>query len=103
MPTRDGRNGRLYTWQGMMNMRNAKWKDDFTPLDPLGTASVDRDYSRAYVRHLFASDELLALQIASIHNLAFYLDLVRTARKHILEGDFSSWKAGVYPDLDRRL
>lgn len=103
MPTRDGRNGRLYTWQGMMNMRNAKWKDDFTPLDPMGTSSVDRDYTRAYVRHLFVSDELLALQIASIHNLAFYLDLVRTARKHILEGDFSSWKDRVYPDLDRRL
>ena len=103
MPTRDGRNARLYTWKGTMNMRNAKWKDDFSPLDPYGTSSVDRDYTKAYVRHLFAADELLALQIASIHNLAFYLDLVRTARKHILQGDFSSWKSSVYEDLDSRL
>lgn len=103
MPTRNGRNGTLFTWQGTMNMRNQKWADDFTPLDPEGTSYVDRVYSRAYVRHLFIANELLALQIASIHNLAFYLDLVRRARKHIIAGDFHSWKEGIVPQLSRRI
>lgn len=102
MPTRNGRNGQLFTWQGTMNMRNEKWKDDYSPLDPEGTSYVDHTYSKAYVRHLIKSDELLGLQIASIHNLAFYLDLVRQARTHILAGDFVSWKASVLPHLQQR-
>lgn len=102
MPTRNGRNGQLFTWQGTMNMRNEKWKDDYSPLDPQGTSYVDHTYSKAYVRHLIKSDELLGLQIASIHNLAFYLDLVRQARKHIIEGDYLQWKASVLPELQQR-
>ena len=85
-----------------MNMRNEKWKDDYSPLDPEGTSYVDHTYSKAYVRHLIKSDELLGLQIASIHNLAFYLDLVRQARKHIIEGDYPQWKASVLPELQQR-
>ena len=92
MPTRNGRNGMLFTAQGTMNMRNAKWKDDFGELDPCGTTYVDHVYSRAYVRHLFIAQELLAMQIASIHNLGFYLWLVKEARKHIVAGDFHPWK-----------
>lgn len=103
MPTRNARNGMLFTWNGVMNMKNAKWKDDFSPLDELGTSYVDSEYSKAYVRHLFISDEYLGKQIASVHNLAFYLDLVRTARKHILDGDFTAWKNQVVPKLRQRL
>ena len=102
MPTRNGRNGQLFTWRGTMNMRNEKWNDDYSPLDPQGTSYVDHTYSKAYVRHLIKSDELLGLQIASIHNLAFYLDLVRQARKHIIEGDYLQWKASVLPELQQR-
>jgi len=103
MPTRNGRNGMLFTWQGTMNMRNKKWADDFSELDPQGTACVDHVYSRAYVRHLFISQELLAMQIASIHNLAFYLELVTQARAHIIAGDFHAWKNSVVPVLSRRI
>lgn len=92
MPTRNGRNGMLFTSHGIMNMRNKKWADDFSPLQEDGPSFVDRVYSKAYVRHLFVSQEILAMQIASIHNLAFYLWLVGEARKHILAGDFKSWK-----------
>ena len=103
MPTRNGRNGMLFTSQGVMNMKNEKWKKDFSPLDEFGTSYVDRAYSKAYLRHLFISKEYLALQIASIHNLAFYLWLVGEARKHIQAGDFSSWKKGMIEQLGRRL
>ncbi len=103
MPTRNGRNGQIFTWQGTINLRNAKWANDHSPLDPQGTSFVDKAYSRAYVRHLMVSQEILALQIASIHNLAFYLDLVRTARRHIIQGDFTQWKASVLPALSQRL
>lgn len=103
MPTRNARNGMLFTWNGVMNMKNAKWKDDFSPLDEMGKSFVDSEYSKAYVRHLFAANEYLGKQIASIHNLAFYLDLVQTARKHILEGDFSEWKNQILPQLKQRL
>ncbi|MBD5163627.1 MAG: tRNA guanosine(34) transglycosylase Tgt [Bacteroidales bacterium] len=103
MPTRNGRNGMLFTPEGTMNMRNAKWAKDYSPLWEDGPSIVDRVYSKAYVRHLFASDELLAMQIASIHNLAFYLWLVREARKHILAGDFKSWKEEMVLKLGRRL
>ena len=103
MPTRNARNAMLFTWQGVMNMKNLKWKDDFSPLDEFGTSFVDREYSKAYVRHLFVSKEYLAKQIASIHNLAFYLDLVKVAREHILAGDFYEWKTQVIPQLKQRL
>ena len=103
MPTRNGRNGQIFTWNGAMNMRNKKWEDDFTELDPCGTAYVDHQYSRAYVRHLIHSDEMLGLQILSIHNLAFYLQLVKTAREHILAGDYKQWKDSVMPIIMSRL
>jgi queuine tRNA-ribosyltransferase len=103
MPTRNGRNGMLFTSQGIINMRNEKWKNDFSPLDEYGTSYVDSAYSKAYLRHLFISKELLAMQIASIHNLAFYLWLVGEARKHILAGDFSTWKKGMVEQVGRRL
>jgi len=103
MPTRNGRNGMLFTWNGVMNMKNSKWKDDFSVLDENGKSFADSDYSKAYVRHLFAADEYLGRQIASVHNLAFYIDLVQTARKHILDGDFTAWKNSVIPKLKQRL
>ncbi|MBM7417918.1 MULTISPECIES: tRNA guanosine(34) transglycosylase Tgt [Chryseobacterium] len=103
MPTRNARNGMLFTWQGVINMKNEKWKKDFSPLDEFGTSFVDHEYSKAYVRHLFVSKEYLAKQIASIHNLAFYLDLVKVAREHILAGDFYQWKDSIVPVLRQRL
>lgn len=103
MPTRNARNGMLFTWQGVINMKNEKWKKDFSPLDEFGTSFVDHEYSKAYVRHLFVSKEYLAKQIASIHNLAFYLDLVKVAREHILAGDFYQWKDSILPVLRQRL
>ena len=103
MPTRNGRNAMLFTSEGIMNMRNKKWEDDFTPIDPNGTADVDTFYSRAYLHHLFKAQELLALEIASIHNLAFYLWLVKEARKHILADDFSSWKNNMIRKVTKRL
>jgi queuine tRNA-ribosyltransferase len=103
MPTRNGRNGMLFTSQGVINIKNAKWKNDFSPLDETGTSFVDKAYSKAYVRHLFAANELLGLQIASIHNLAFYLWLMNEARLHIRQGDFSLWKKGMIEQLGRRL
>ncbi len=103
MPTRNGRNAMIFTRNGIMNMRNKKWEDDFTPLDPDGTSYVDHTYSRAYVRHLFHAQEMLGMQIASIHNLAFYLWLVGEARKHIIAGDFSTWKPMMVRKLSERL
>ena len=103
MPTRNGRNGMLFMPEGTMNMRNRKWADDFSPIWADGPVSVDREYSRAYLRHLFVSDELLAMQIASIHNLGFYLWLVRQARKHIQDGDFKAWKTMMVNNMSKRL
>lgn len=103
MPTRNGRNGMLFTQHGIMNMRNKKWADDFTPLQEDGASAVDRIYSKAYVRHLFIANELLAMQIASIHNLAFYLWLVGEARRHIIDGDFKTWKTSMVEKVTRRL
>ncbi len=103
MPTRNGRNGMLFTSHGIINIRNEKWKNDFSLLDEFGTSFVDKVYSKAYLRHLFISKELLAMQIASIHNLAFYLWLVETARQHIIEGDFRTWKKEMVEILGRRL
>ena len=103
MPTRNGRNGMLFTKNGTMNMRNKKWADDFSPIEEDGASYVDTAYSKAYLRHLICSDELLGLQIASIHNLAFYLWLVREARKHIIAGDYAVWMKEILPRLSRRL
>ena len=103
MPTRNARNGMLFTAHGTINMRNKKWENDFSPLDEMGISSVDTQYSKAYVRHLFAANEYLGKQIASIHNLGFYLWLVREARKHILAGDFTDWKHMMVRQMDKRL
>lgn len=103
MPTRNGRNGMIFTRNGVMNMRNLKWADDFECLDPDGTSYVDKAYSRAYVRHLIHADEMLGLNILSVHNLAFYLWLVGEARQHILDGDFRTWKDHIIPQLQNRL
>ena len=103
MPTRNGRNGMLFTQNGIMNMRNKKWEDDFSPIDPEGASYVDKAYTKAYLHHLFKAQELLALQIASVHNLAFYLWLTREARRHILAGDFPSWKTSMLKRVTERL
>ncbi len=103
MPTRNGRNGMLFTWNGIMNMRNKKWEQDFSELDPAGTSFVDHAYSKAYLRHLFIAGEMFAAMIATEHNLAFYLDLVRQARAHIEAGDFTPWKDRVLPQITSRL
>ncbi len=102
MPTRNGRNAMLFTYNGTINIRNKKWEDDFSPIDPEG-CDVDLIYTKAYLHHLFKAQELLALQIASIHNLAFYLRLVGDARRHIVQGDFTHWKRGVVENLGKRL
>ena len=102
MPTRNGRNAMLFTYQGTMNMRNKKWEHDFSPIDPDG-CETDRLHTKAYLHHLFKAQELLALQLASIHNLYFYLRLVGDARQHIIEGDFTSWKRSVIDNLGRRI
>lgn len=103
MPTRNGRNGMIFTRHGIINLKNRKWADDFSPLDAGGPSIVDEEYTRAYLRHLFVSKELLGMQIASIHNLAFYLWLVREARRHIVDGDFKSWKEEMVANVTRRL
>jgi queuine tRNA-ribosyltransferase len=103
MPTRNGRNGMIFTWEGIINIRNKKWTDDFSTLDPAGPSVVSRTYSKAYLRHLIISGELLGAQIASIHNLSFYLNLVSEARKKIKEGDFKKWKNIVIKKLSGRL
>ena len=103
MPTRNGRNGMLFTWNGVMNMRNARWADDFSELDPDGTSFVDHTYTKAYLRHLFVAGEMFAAMIASEHNLAFYLDLVRQSRAHIAAGDFAAWKEDAVKRVSRRL
>lgn len=103
MPTRNGRNGMLFTSEGIINIRNQKWREDFSPIDPMGHTFVDRAYTKAYLRHLTVSGEMMAAQIASLHNLGFYLWLVGEARKHILAGDFSPWKAEMVGKLGRRL
>jgi len=103
MPTRNARNGMLFTSEGTINIKNAKWKDDFSPIDPMAITFVDNDYTKAYLRHLFAANEFLGKQIASVHNLGFYLWLVREARKHIIEGDFKPWKEMMVKKMSRRL
>jgi len=103
MPTRNGRNAMLFTKDGIINMRNKKWEDDFSPIEPNGASVVDTLYSKAYLHHLFHAKELLAMQIASIHNLAFYLWLVKEARHHIVNDDFALWKPQMVKKLAARL
>lgn len=103
MPTRNGRNGMLFTTRGVINIRNKKWEKDFSPIDEGIDCSTSRFYTKAYLRHLFISSEILGLTIASIHNLAFYLHLVTEARKHIVTGDFAAWKQQMIPVLKQRL
>lgn len=102
LPTRNARHGLLYTSEGIINIKNAKWQNDHSPIDAEGAAPTSRFYSKAYLRHLVQSNELLGAQIASLHNLAFFLWLVRTAREHIIRGDFASWKKEMVPRLERR-
>lgn len=103
MPTRNGRNGMIFTSEGFINIKNKKWEDDFSPLDSNSSSYVDQTYSKAYLRHLFAANEYLGRQIASIHNLSFYLWLVGEARKNIIEGTFSSWKDVMVKKVQQRL
>jgi queuine tRNA-ribosyltransferase len=103
MPTRNARNGMLFTAHGSINIKNKKWEDDFSPIDAMGITWVDTMYSKAYLRHLFAAKEMLGKQIASIHNLGFYVWLTREARKHIIAGDFREWKDKMVKQMDKRL
>ena len=103
MPTRNARNGMLFTAHGSINIKNKKWDDDFSPIDAMGITWVDTMYSKAYLRHLFAAKEMLGKQIASIHNLGFYVWLTREARKHIIAGDFREWKDKMVKQMDKRL
>ena len=103
MPTRNGRNGMIFTWQGIMNMKNEKWKYDFTPINLNSDLFADKEYTRAYLRHLYVSDEVLGPMIGSIHNLYFYMDLVKIARNKIEEGSFTLWKSEILPQISKRL
>ncbi len=103
MPTRNARNGMLFTAHGSINIKNKKWEDDFSPIDEMGITYVDTEYTKAYLRHLFASNEYLGKQIATIHNLGFYMWLVREARQHIIEGDFYAWKEKMVKQMSQRL
>ena len=103
MPTRNARNGMLFTAHGTINIKNKKWENDFSPIDPAGYTYVDTYYTKAYLRHLFVAEEYLAKQIASIHNLGFYLWLVREARKHIIAGDFAQLKNQMVQQMNNRL
>ncbi|TDD75287.1 tRNA guanosine(34) transglycosylase Tgt [Flavobacterium caseinilyticum] len=103
MPTRNARNGMLFTAHGTINIKNKKWEDDFSPIDEMGITFVDTEYTKAYLRHLFAANEYLGKQIATIHNLGFYMWLVREARKHILAGDFKPWKEMMVKNMSQRL
>lgn len=103
MPTRNGRNGMLFTWQGIINIKNQKWTNDFSPVDTCGSSYVDTNFTRAYLHHLFQTRESLGPQIASIHNLCFYIDLVKEARKYIINNSFDQWKRSMVPILSKRL
>jgi queuine tRNA-ribosyltransferase len=103
MPTRNARNGMLFTANGTINIKNKKWADDFSPIDEMAITYVDTEYTKAYLRHLFAANEYLGKQIATIHNLGFYMWLVREARKHILAGDFRTWKEMMVRNMNQRL
>ena len=103
MPTRNGRNGMLFTSEGIINIKNKKWEKDFSPVDSNGTSFVDKEYTRAYLRHLFVAKEYLGGMIASLHNIAFYLWLVKEARKQIMNDNFAAWKNNMIPKLKQRL
>jgi queuine tRNA-ribosyltransferase len=103
MPTRNGRNGQLFTKDGIINIKNKRWENDFSPIETDGASAIDTLHTKAYLHHLFRVNEILALQLASIHNLAFYLWLVKEARKHIIDGDFTTWKATMLPRVQNRL
>ncbi|WP_343668200.1 tRNA-guanine transglycosylase, partial [Chitinophaga sp.] len=103
MPTRNGRNGMLFTWNGVINIKNKKWADDFSPIDENSPCIASSQYSKAYLRHLFVAGEILGMTLASIHNLAFYLELVKEARKQILTGNYAQWKNRMVPQLKQRL
>ena len=103
MPTRNARNGMLFTAHGTINIKNKKWEDDFSPIDDMGITFVDTDYSKAYLKHLFSVNELLGKQIATIHNLGFYMWLVREARRQILLGNFRIWKDKMVKQMNKRL
>jgi len=103
MPTRNARTGTLFTWEGVINIKNKKWENDFSALDPTGFSSVDKMYSKSYVRHLMRANELVGMYITSIHNLYFYLDLVRESRKHIIQGDFAQWKSKMVVQVSQKL
>lgn len=103
MPTRNARNGMLFTKEGIINIRNEKWKNDLSPLDESGTSFVDKEYSKGYLRHLMIAKEMLGAQIATLHNIAFYVNLLAEARKHILDGDFHQWKTNMVGKLSKRL
>jgi len=103
MPTRNGRNGQLFTREGIINIKNQKWKNDFSPIDPDGDSAVDQQYSKAYLRHLINSGEILGAQIASLHNLRLYVWLMEQIRKRIEQGNFSTWKNSMIPKLSNRL
>jgi len=102
IPTRNGRNGTLYTSKGIINIKNKKWEDDFSPIDEFNYSFVDVDYSKAYLRHLFTVNEILGKQIATLHNLSFFMWLMEESRKHILEGDFNSWKNKMIKQMDQK-
>ena len=103
MPTRNARNGMLFTAHGTINIKNKKWENDFSPIDEMGITYVDTYYTKAYLKHLFAAKEMLGKQIATIHNLGFYLWLVREARTHIIAGDFHAWKTNMVNQMNKRL
>jgi queuine tRNA-ribosyltransferase len=103
MPTRNGRNGMIFTWDGIMNMRNEKWKYDFTPININSDLFADQEYTRAYLRHLYVSEEMLGPMIGSLHNLHFYLELIHVARNKIKEGTFSNWKSEIVPKVSQKL
>ncbi|MCS6929504.1 MAG: tRNA guanosine(34) transglycosylase Tgt [Saprospiraceae bacterium] len=103
LPTRNARHGILYTWEGIVNIRNQRWRDCFDPIDAMCSAPTSREHTRAYLRHLFISGEILAMQLATLQNLSFYLDLVRQARQHIFNGDYVPWKNSILPQIMRRL
>ena len=102
MPSRNARHGMLFTWEGTLNIKNKKWADDFSPIDPTSKVWVDQVYTKAYLRHLISSKEYLGIQIATIHNLAFYLELVDQARQHIKAGDFLTWKNTMVKQLSQK-
>jgi queuine tRNA-ribosyltransferase len=103
MPTRNGRNGMIFTSQGVINIKNKKWYKDFSPLDPGIPNEMSQYYTKGYIRHLFVADEILGLQLASIQNLSFYLWLVEQARIHIIAGDYKAWKTAMIPQISKRL